>query len=329
MILITGGAGYIGAHAAKKLAAKGYAPLVLDNLSCGHREFVRWGGLIAGDLADAGLLRTIFERYPVEAVMHFAGSAYVGESVADPAKYYRNNVANTLNLLEAVQAAGVKSFVFSSSCAAYGIPETVPITEEHLLNPINPYGRSKMVVERMLHDFSSACGLRYVSLRYFNAAGADPEGDIGEWHTPETHLIPLALEVAAGRRETLDVFGTDYHTPDGTCIRDYIHVCDLASAHVKALEYLLAGGGSIALNLGNGHGFSVREVVASVERVTGRGVPVRATTRRPGDPPVLVGSAALAQQILGWIPAYGSLESIIATAWNWHSRLQQSVGAPE
>lgn len=327
MILITGGAGYIGAHVAKGLAEKGYTPLVFDNLSCGHRSFVRWGELIVGDLADAELLGKLFERYPVEAVMHFAGHAYVGESVADPAKYYRNNVVNTLNLLEAARAAGVETFIFSSSCAVYGSTHVVPIAEEHPLCPVNPYGRSKLFVENILYDYSCAYGTRYVSLRYFNAAGADPGGEIGEWHIPETHLIPLGLDVAAGIRDVLNIFGTDYDTPDGTCIRDYIHVSDLAHAHIKALEYMLAGGENISLNLGNGLGFSVREVVAMIEQVAGRSLPVRSVARRPGDPAVLVGSSNRARQVLDWQPAQSSLEFIVASAWRWHTRLQQHGGA--
>lgn len=324
MILITGGAGYVGAHAAKALSTNGYTPLVLDNLVYGRREFVRWGELLVGDLADAALLKELFKTYPIKAVVHFAGYAYVGESVTDPAKYYRNNVANTLNLLEAMHAAGIKTFIFSSTCATYGVPQTIPISENHPLHPINPYGRSKLIVENILHDFSKAYGIRFVSLRYFNAAGADPAGEIGEWHNPETHLIPLALDAAVGKLKILNIFGTDYDTPDGTCIRDYIHVSDLATAHVQALEYLMSGGESINLNLGNGQGFSVRDVVTMVEKVTGKIVPIQTAWRRPGDPPVLVGSSNMAKQILGWRPAHDSLEDIITTAWNWHSKLQRT-----
>lgn len=326
MILITGGAGYVGAHAAKALSTNGYTPLVLDNLVYGHREFVRWGELLVGDLADAALLKELFKTYPIKAVVHFAGYAYVGESVTDPAKYYRNNVVNTLNLLEAMHTAGINSFIFSSTCATYGVPQTIPISENHPLHPINPYGRSKLIVENVLHDFSKAYGIRFVSLRYFNAAGADPAGEIGEWHNPETHLIPLALDAAVGKRKILNIFGTDYDTPDGTCIRDYIHVSDLADAHVLALKYLMSGGESINLNLGNGQGFSVRDVVKMVEKATGKIVPIQAGSRRPGDPPVLVGSSSMAKQILGWRPAHDSLEDIITTAWNWHSKQQRTEG---
>ncbi len=321
MILVTGAAGYIGAHAAKELASKGYHPVLLDNLVHGHREFVRWGAFVEGDLADTTLLHNIFKTYPIRAVMHFAGFAYVGESVTDPAKYYRNNVMNTLNLLEAMREAGVNKIIFSSTCATYGIPGEIPISEVHPQVPINPYGRGKLMVETVLRDFYAAYGMRHVVLRYFNAAGADPGGDLGEWHDPETHLIPLALDASMGRRPCLRIFGTDYRTPDGTCIRDYIHVSDLATAHVYALEYLISGGQCLALNLGNGQGFSVREIVAAVERVTGMGVPVEEAVRRPGDPAVLVGSAAKARQILGWQPQYVSIEEIISTAWSWHRKL--------
>jgi len=318
MILIIGGAGYIGAHATKIVAGKGYRSIVLDNLSYGHREFAKWGTFVEGSLADVNLLRKLFKEYPIKAVMHFAGFAYVGESVIDPAKYYRNNVANTLNLLEAMREAGVDKIIFSSTCATYGIPQLIPITEEHPQLPINPYGRSKHMVEQMLKDFCFAYGMRYVALRYFNAAGADPDGEIGEWHEPETHLIPLAFDAVCGHA-TLQIFGTDYRTPDGTCIRDYIHVTDLASAHLLALEYLNSGGESTALNLGNGHGFSVREVLTAVEQVTGRTVAVEEAPRRPGDPPVLVGSAEKAWQLLKWQPKYASLEDIVTTAWRWYT----------
>jgi len=322
MILVTGGAGYIGGHAVKELSAQGHAVLVFDNLSNGHHEFIKWGTFVEGDLADVQKLRELFSSYPIKAVMHFAGYAYVGESVTDPAKYYRNNVVNTLNLLEVMREAGVDKIIFSSTCATYGIPLSIPIAEDHQQLPINPYGRSKLMVEQMLENFSAAYGMRYVALRYFNAAGADPNGEIGEWHNPETHLIPLALDTAVGKRKMLDLFGTDYSTPDGTCIRDYIHVSDLSNAHVKSLEYLLAGGESIALNLGNGQGFSVREVIAAIERVTGRTVPVQESVRRLGDPAVLVGSSKKAHKILGWQPFYTSLDAIIATAWNWQQKMR-------
>lgn len=325
MILITGGAGYVGAHAAKALSTNGYTPLVLDNLVYGHREFVRWGELLVGDLADAALLKELFKTYPIKAVMHFAGFAYVGESVVDPAKYYRNNVVNTLNLLEAMRGAEVDKVIISSTCATYGVPLSIPITEDHPQLPINPYGRTKLMVEHMLQDFCAAYGMRHVVLRYFNAAGADPDGEIGEWHVPETHLIPLAIDAACGK-SPLRVFGVDYNTPDGTCIRDYIHVSDLATAHVLALEYLMVGGKSIALNLGNSHGFSVREVIKTIEQVTGLTVPVEEAHRRHGDPPILVGSSVRARQLLGWQPHYSTLESIISTAWKWYAVLDSHRG---
>lgn len=318
MILITGGAGYIGAHVAKTVARHGYAPLVLDSLENGHREFVKWGPLIVGNLDDPVLLGKIFQEYPIKAVMHFAGYAYVGESVTDPSKYYRNNVVNTLNLLEGMHEAGINRFIFSSSCASYGIPHNIPITEDDPQHPINPYGYSKLVVEQMLQHFEAAYGLKYVSLRYFNAAGADSDGEIGELHDPETHLIPLALETAMGKRAALKIFGTDYKTPDGTCIRDYVHVSDLAEAHLLALKYLETGGVSNAFNLGNGVGFSVREVVSAVERVTGSVVRVEEEQQRAGDPPMLVGSAEKARTVLRWQPHHQRLDDIVAAAWNYH-----------
>jgi UDP-glucose 4-epimerase len=322
IILVTGGAGYIGAHAAKQLSARGYYPLILDNLSHGHRQFARWGYFVEGDLGDTDLLRTLFKTFNVTAVMHFAGFAYVGVSVADPAPYYRNNVANTLNLLDAMRESRVGKIIFSSTCATYGVPVSVPISEDHPQRPINPYGRGKLMVETMLRDFCRAYGMRYVSLRYFNAAGADLELDIGEWHDPETHLIPLALEAATTGKIPLRILGTDYDTPDGTCIRDYIHVNDLAAAHILALEYLQANGDSLSLNLGNGRGFSVREVIAAVERVVGKKVPVENALRREGDPPILLGSFESAHHILGWQPRHTCIDGIISTAWKWHGRLR-------
>jgi UDP-glucose 4-epimerase len=321
MILITGGAGYIGSHAAKELSNRGYNLLVLDNLSQGHREFTKWGTFVEGDLEDTALLRRLFKTYPVKAIMHFAGFAYVGESVIEPAKYYRNNVVNTLTLLETAREAGIDKIIFSSTCATYGIPSTVPIPEHHPQHPINPYGSSKVMIEIMLRDFCTAYGMRFVALRYFNAAGADSDCEIGEWHMPETHLIPLAIDAASGKAP-LRIFGKDYDTPDGTCIRDYIHVSDLATAHVQALEYLIAGGESLALNLGNGLGFSVREVIRTIEQVSGRIVSVEEALRRPGDPPILVGSSERARQLLGWQPCHTSLVDIISTAWAWHKKLR-------
>jgi UDP-glucose-4-epimerase GalE len=326
MILVTGGAGYIGAHTAKQLAMTGYHPVILDNLSRGHREFVRWGPFVEGDVGDRELLRKLFATHRISAVLHFAGFAYVDESVRDPAPYYRNNVANTLTLLEAMQQAAVRRIVFSSTCATYGIPDVLPIPESHPQRPISPYGRSKLMAETILKDFCRIYGMRCVALRYFNAAGADPEGDIGEWHEPETHLIPLALEAAARRNGPLRILGGDYDTPDGTCIRDYIHVSDLAAAHVAALEYLEADGDSIALNLGNGRGFSVREVVAAAARITGKDIPIEEAPRREGDPMVLLGSSEQARRVLGWRPRHIAIGDIISTAWAWYGKLNTAQG---
>lgn len=319
-VLVTGGAGYIGSHAAKALKNAGFTVLALDNYSRGWREAVKWGEAVEMDLSDRAGLRELFQLRKIDAVMHFAAYAYVGESVGYPALYYRNNVSNTENLLEAVVAGGSPPLVFSSSCATYGEPREIPITESHPQEPVNPYGRTKLIVERMLADFETAYGLRHVALRYFNAAGADPEGEAGERHAPETHLIPLAIHAALGKIAQLEIFGDDYPTPDGTCIRDYVHVTDLATAHVLALQKLLDGGGSRSYNLGNGTGHSVREVVAEIERVSGREVPVRVGPRRPGDPAALVGSSALIGAELGWKPEFPGLKGIAETAWNWHLR---------
>lgn len=320
-VLVTGGAGYIGSHACKALARAGHQPIAYDNLVYGHRWAVRWGPLVEGELADDATLDAAFRCHKPDAVMHFAAYAYVGESVADPIKYYRNNVAGSLTLLEACQRHGVDKLVFSSTCATYGVPQQIPISESHPQAPINPYGASKLMVERMLADCGVAHGLRSIALRYFNAAGADPEGEIGEAHDPETHLIPLVLEAAAGARPHIQILGTDYDTADGTCIRDYIHVSDLADAHVMALERLAhSEPGMQAYNLGNGQGFSVRQVIAAAERVTGRSIPVLEAARRPGDPPALVGDATRARRELGWQPQLAELDTIIATAWHWHSR---------
>ena len=319
-ILVTGGAGYIGSHACKALARAGYLPVTYDNLSRGHRDAVRWGPLIEGDLGDRGRLEEALRSHAIAAVMHFAAFAYVGESVEQPGLYFRNNTVNSLTLFEAMLAAGVKRIVFSSTCATYGLPETMPITEDAPQRPVNPYGESKLMIERALHWLDGAEGLRHAALRYFNAAGADPEGEIGEHHDPETHLIPLILDAAAGRRPAIDIYGTDYPTPDGTAIRDYIHVQDLAEAHVLALRHLLGGGESLALNLGTGEGHSVRATIAAAEAVTGRAIPRRETKRRPGDPPMLVADPARARQRLGWTPRLSDLERIIATAWDWHQK---------
>jgi UDP-glucose 4-epimerase len=322
-ILVVGGAGYIGSHAVLALKAQGFEPLVLDNLVYGHRELVEevlQVPLVVGDTQDRALLDDLFRREAIAAVMHFAAFTYVGESVTDPARYYRNNVYGTLTLLEAMQTADIQRFVFSSTCAIYGTPVTLPIPEDHSQSPINPYGRTKWMVEHILSDFHQAYGLESVAFRYFNAAGADPEGRLGEDHNPETHLIPLVLQTALGQRAAIQIYGTDYETPDGTCIRDYIHVSDLADAHVLGLDYLLSGGKSCAINLGNGQGFSVREIIQGAERVTGCTIPTQEVARRPGDPPILVGSSEKARQLLGWTPRYTELETILAHAWGWHQK---------
>jgi UDP-arabinose 4-epimerase len=316
-VLVTGGAGYIGSHVCKALAAAGYVPVTFDNLVYGHRSAVRWGPFLHGDMLDRAALDAALRAWRPVAVMHFAAFAYVGESVTDPGRYYRNNVVGSLTLLEAMRDAGVSQLVFSSTCATYGIPMVVPITEDHPQNPINPYGASKLMVERLLRDFDAAHGLRSISLRYFNAAGADPEGETGEDHDPETHLIPLVLDAAAGRRPDVTVFGTDHPTPDGTCIRDYIHVADLAQAHVLALGALEQGATTTAYNLGNGTGYSVQEVIESARMITGRPIQVRIGTRRAGDPPELVGDAGRIRIELGWAPRHADLVDIVGTAWRW------------
>lgn len=321
-VLVTGGAGYIGSHACKALAAAGYVPVTFDNLVYGHEWAVKWGPFVCGDILDRTALDAVFEQYRPIAVMHFAAFAYVGESVTNPGKYYRNNVAGSLNLLEAMRDHGVDRFIFSSTCATYGVPSVVPIAEMHPQHPINPYGASKLMIERMLRDFDVAHGLRSISLRYFNAAGADPEGETGEAHDPETHLIPLVLDAAAGKRPYITVYGDDYDTPDGTCIRDYIHVADLADAHVRGLAALESGAKTTAYNLGNGRGFSVKEVIDAAKTVTGRDIPVRMGERRAGDPPRLVGDATHIQNELGWQPQHADLEDMVDTAWNWHRRNQ-------
>jgi len=321
MILITGGAGYIGSHTNKVLNLAGHETVVFDNLCNGHRELVRWGNFVQGDLGDIDQLRVVFEMYPIASVMHFAAFAYVGESVGNPEKYYLNNLRNSLNLLQVMLENSVKQLVFSSSCAIYGVSGQAPITESHPLRPINPYGASKLMVENVLNDYSAAYGLRSVALRYFNAVGADPDAEIGEWHDPEPHLLPRVLDVAAGKMTHVSIWGNDYSTPDGTCIRDYIHVTDLATAHLLALQYLQHGGVSDSFNLGNGNGFSVKEVIAAVCKVTGREVPIVVEQRREGDPPILVGSSEKAQEILGWQPEFSDLATIVESAWNWHNKL--------
>jgi len=319
-ILVTGGAGYIGSHACKALAQAGYTPVSFDNLVYGHRQAVQWGPLEEGDIADRNALDAVIAKYRPTAVMHFAAYAYVGESVQDPGKYYRNNVAGSLNLLEALRDHGIDTCIFSSTCATYGVPERSPIDEAHPQRPINPYGASKQMIERMLTDFDAAHGLKSIALRYFNAAGADPAAEIGEDHDPETHLIPLVLDAATGKRPAITIYGDDYDTPDGTCIRDYIHVTDLAQAHVLALKALASGASSTVYNLGNGQGFSVRQVIDQAEAVTGKKIPVIIGPRRPGDPPRLVGDATRIRRDLGWRPEYADLNSILTTAWHWHGR---------
>lgn len=319
-ILVTGGAGYIGSHTAKLLAQAGHEPVVYDNLSTGYAWAVRWGPLVEGDLQDHDRLRQTLIDYAIDAVIHFAASAYVGESMHNPRLYFQNNTGGTLSLLGAMLEAEVEAIVFSSTCATYGHPQVVPIPETHPQVPINPYGESKRCVERILDWYGQAYGLRWAALRYFNAAGADPEGELGEAHDPETHLIPLVIQAALGQRSQVDIYGTDYATPDGTAIRDYIHVLDLAQAHGQALDWLHDQGKSLVLNLGTGQGHSVREVVQMVEQVGGRPVPVCETDRRAGDPPILVADARQAQATLGWTPRYSDLKTIVETAWAWHSR---------
>jgi UDP-glucose 4-epimerase len=322
-ILVTGGAGYIGSHAVLALRDAGYEVVILDNLVYGHRDLVETAlkvEIIQGDIGDRALLDQLFKTREFAAVMHFAAYAYVGESVSQPAKYYRNNVVGTLTLLEAMCEAGIKNFVFSSTCATYGVPQQIPISENQPQQPINPYGMSKLMVEQILSDFDHAYGLRSVRFRYFNAAGADPQCRLGEDHEPETHLIPLVLLTAMGKRESISVFGTDYDTPDGTCIRDYIHVTDLAQAHILGLDHLLKGGSSEVFNLGNGQGFSIQQVIEAARVVTGRPIPVTLADRRPGDPPILVGSGEKAKRLLGWQPQYADLETILEHAWQWHQK---------
>ncbi|MDA8231088.1 MAG: UDP-glucose 4-epimerase GalE [Magnetospirillum sp.] len=319
-VLVTGGAGYVGSHACKALASAGWTPIVYDDFSTGHRDLVRWGPCEEGDIADTARLDAALARHRPDAVMHFAAASLVGESVRDPGATYRRNVAGTLTLLEAVRKAGVGTVVFSSSCATYGRPDRVPITEDSPQRPINPYGASKAMAERLMADFGAAYGMRGAALRYFNAAGADPDGEAGEDHEPETHLIPRALMAAAGLLSRLDVFGDDWATADGTCIRDYVHVSDLARWHVAALDRLAEGTPFLALNLGTGRGRSVREVVAAVERVTGRTVPLAIGPRRDGDPPVLVADPGRAKDILGATPRFADLETMVETAWRWLRR---------
>lgn len=319
-ILVTGGAGFIGSHTCKALARAGFTPIAYDNMVHGHEWAVKWGPLEPGDILDQERLHDVMRRYSPTAVIHFAAFAYVGESVTDPAKYYRNNVVGTLSLLEAMHEAHITQMVFSSSCATYGIPDAIPIPESARQQPISPYGASKLMCERIIADQCAAHGLKATGLRYFNAAGADPDGELGEEHDPETHLIPLVLAAAAGRRENVTIFGDDYDTPDGTCIRDYIHVSDLAAAHVAALEALPDSSGWTAYNIGTGRGISVAELVAAAERVTGLNVPIRRGGRRSGDPAALVAEPCAAAERLGWHATQSDLEQILDTAWRWMTR---------
>jgi UDP-glucose 4-epimerase len=318
-VLVVGGAGYIGSHTCLDLANKGFKPVVFDNFSNGHREFVKWGPAEEGDIRDRARLDEVLAKHKPAAILHFAALIEVGESVKDPVAFYENNVIGTLTLLAAAQSAGIKNFVFSSTCATYGLPQSVPLDETHRQVPINPYGQTKYIVEQALSDYDKYTGFRSVVLRYFNAAGADFEGRIGEWHQPETHAIPLAIDAALGRREGFKVFGSDYETRDGTCVRDYIHVLDLADAHVRAVEYLLRGGESVALNLGTGTGTTVKELLSTIEDVSAKPFPVEYVGRREGDSHTLVANNDKAREVLGWVPQY-DLSQIIRSAWNWHSK---------
>ena len=319
-VLVAGGAGFVGAHACKSLARAGFLPIVLDNLSTGHRNFVRWGPLVQADLRDSVTVAETINQHACTAVLHFAAHAYVGESVTDPAKYYENNVAGTLSLLAGMRTAGCDALVFSSTCAIYGQPVEVPIIEDTRPDPINPYGASKLMVERILSDFRSAYGLRSIALRYFNACGADPQSEIGELRDPETHLIPRAMMALQGHIDNFAVFGTDFETPDGTAIRDYVHVSDLADAHVTALRQLLAGSSGGVFNLGTGRGYSVKEVLDAIESETREQLPAVTGPRRSGDPAVLIADPAKAREALGFDPVRSDLQSIIQTAWAWHRR---------
>jgi len=319
-ILVTGGAGYVGSHACKALSENGFLPITVDNLVYGHEWAVKWGPLVRGDIGDRAVLDHLFSTYKPVAVLHFAAFAYVGESVVSPDKYYRNNVAGTIALLDAVRAHGCSNLVFSSTCSTYGIPHEVPIKEDHEQKPINPYGQSKLMIEQILRDYEKAYGLRHAILRYFNAAGADLEGEIGEDHDPETHLIPLTIQAALGQRKSIEIYGTDYPTPDGTAIRDYIHVTDLANVHVLALQHLIQGKESLSLNVGTGTGHSVREVIKAVKAASKLEVPTRESARREGDPPVLVAAPDEAFKILGWQPQYSDLHTIVNSAFRWHCR---------
>jgi len=322
-MLVVGGAGYIGSHMVKMLSLAGHDVVTLDNLSNGYKDAVKYGDFIEGDIADAELLNSLFSKTVFDGVMHFASYIQVSESVEKPSMYYKNNVTNTQVLLDAMVEHGVKNFIFSSTAATFGEPEYIPIDEAHSQKPINPYGHSKLMVEQILADFDHAYGMKSVSLRYFNAAGADADGELGERHIPETHLVPLVLQAASGRRDNIAIFGTDYDTPDGTCVRDYIHINDLCSAHLLGLEHLIAGGESKAYNMGNGQGYSIKEVIDVAKKVTGNDFEVKLAKRRDGDPAKLVADSTLLQKELGWSPQYTDLETIIRHAWEWEQKYDE------
>lgn len=322
-ILIVGGAGYIGSHTNKYLHSQGHKTIILDNLIYGHQEFVKWGQFYKGSIQDPTILDQIFTDHQIDVVMHFSAFAYVGESVTEPAKYYENNVSGTIQLLNAMARHEVKKFIFSSTCATFGYPQRIPISEDHPQSPINPYGRTKLLIEQLLPDYDHAYGIKSICLRYFNAAGADADGEIGERHNPETHLIPLVIQAALGYNNNLRVFGDDYETPDGTCIRDYIHVEDLACAHSLAYDYLCLENQSNQFNLGNGQGFSVLEVIQATEEVSGKSISYNIEGKRPGDPDQLIGDSEKAQKLLNWQPKYTQLQDIIRTAYIWHQKENQ------
>ncbi len=324
-ILLTGGAGYIGSHTAKRLSQAGFEPVTLDNLSSGHKWAVKWGPLVEGEIGDSKLIREVVSKYQIQAVLHFAAYINVGESVANPRKYFHNNALAALNMFDSLLDCSVKHVIFSSTAAIYGDPQYVPIPESHPQKPVNPYGEAKLMVERILHWYNQAYGFKSACLRYFNAAGADPDGELGEMHSPESHLIPLIIRAAMGAAASVSVYGTDFPTPDGTATRDYTHVCDLADAHVLALQYLLQGGDSVELNLGTGRAHSVLEVIRAVEQVSGKSVPVVRSARRDGDPPELVADPTKVGEVLKWQPRFMELREIIQTAWDWHSRHSNKI----
>jgi UDP-arabinose 4-epimerase len=324
-VLVTGGAGYIGSHTCKLLAKEGYLPVAYDDLSLGHRSAVKWGPLVTGDIADSQVLTTTIRKHHIDSVIHFAGSAYVGESVNHPRKYFHNNLSKTIAMLGCLLDEGVNNIVLSSTCATYGVPQKSRIDENHPQQPVNPYGESKVAIERVLQWYGQAYGLKWIALRYFNAAGADPDGEIGESHDEETHLVPLAVRATYPDFDPLRIFGVDYPTKDGTAVRDFIHVSDLASAHIRALEYLARGCESRAFNLGSGVGHSVRDVVAAAERVTGRRVRTEEMPRRPGDPAELIADPTRAHQELQWRPQFSDLNNIVRTAWTWIERSQKKA----